>query len=285
MTFLNRAFSASFDALLGVLDFMGRGAALVFVSGVFGVLALLLFKRLSWQRGIKAAKDKIKAHLIEIRIYQDDPRIVLRAFGCVLWRNAQYLGLNLIPFVPLAIPFTFVVAQLVVRDAFAPATVRADVANVMPGQGTTLRVELESSSAARVKDLVVRYPEGLVPISPLVRVPAAGRAYQEFVATRAGEHDIELELGDGARETKHFAAGNVSPRRMQPERAKGVLHALLWPAEDTVSSDSPFARIRVEYPDSDLGWFPGGTGGVLLVFLAASMLFGALAIKPLKIQI
>ena len=38
----------------------------------------------------------------------------------VLARNFQYLAYNLGPFLPLAIPFVFVLAQLVVRYAYAP---------------------------------------------------------------------------------------------------------------------------------------------------------------------
>jgi hypothetical protein len=53
--------------------------------------------------------------LIEIRIYSDDPRIFLRAIGLTLWANLRYLTLNLLPFVPLSIPFTLVIAQCVVR--------------------------------------------------------------------------------------------------------------------------------------------------------------------------
>jgi hypothetical protein len=44
-------------------------------------------------------------------------------------------------------------------------------------------------------------------------------------------------------------------------------------------------RIRHAQPDADLGWLPGGPGGIVLSFLVLSMLAGALAIKPLKVQI
>lgn len=285
MNALNHGLTAVFDVLLWPLDKLGKAPALILASGVFGVFALVLFKHLSWQKGIKAAKDKVKAHLIEIRIYKDDPLIVARATGRVLGRNLQYLALNMVPFVPLAIPFAFVLAQFVVRNAFAPVPLTADVGRVMAGQGTTLQIELTRESATRVKDLVVRYPDGVTPISPLVRVQSEGRAFQEFVATKPGEYALEFALGSGARETKWIAAGDVPVRHMQPERGKGFLAALLWPAEDTLSSDSPFERVHFDYPDSNLGWLPGGTSGVLITFLVASMIFGAAAIKPLKIQI
>lgn len=285
MNSLNHVVTAVFDALLWPLERLGAQATLVIASGIFGVLALIAFKHLSRQRAIARAKDRIKGHLIEIRIYQDDLRLVARAIGKVLVRNGEYLALNLVPFVPLSIPFVFVLAQLVVRHAFAPIPLHAQTSALLAGQGTTIQVTLTPAAAARAGELAIRYPDGISAVSPLVRVASAGRAFQEIVATKSGAFAIEFSLADGTRATKLLYAGDARPRASQPARERGFWSALLWPAEDAFASDSPFERIAVEYPDADLGWMPSGPGGVLVVFLASSMLIGALAIKPLRIQI
>jgi len=311
MNALNHAITAVFDVLLWPLDQLGRGPALVIASGLFGVFALFVFKHISPQRAIRAAKERVKAHLIEIRIYQDDLRLVARAIGKVLACNLRYLGLNLLPFVPLSIPFAFVLAQFVVRYAFDPVHVHAPVARTAPhvpsdgdassngadgsrvsdstswlaGTGTTISIDLKRSAAAQVAGLTIGYSEGVRPVSPLVRVPSEGRAFQEVAVSRGGAHRIEIAFADGRRETKQLVAGDDAPRVMQPERGSGFVSALLWPAEDAFASDSPIERVAFTYPDSDMGWLPGGTGGVLIVFLVSSMLFGALAIKPLRVQI
>ncbi|MDZ4773056.1 MAG: hypothetical protein SGI72_07960 [Planctomycetota bacterium] len=284
MNSINHVVTAVFDVLLWPLEKWGRGPALVIVAGVFGVLALFAFKYVSNQKAIARVKDKIKAHLIEIRLYSDDPRLFLRAIGKTLWANARYLMLNLLPFVPLSIPFSFVIAQCVVRYAFDPLKLHATEAHMLAGQGATFRITLERNSAASVSRLSITYPDGLKAVSPLVRIPGEGVAFQEFIATRAGSYDVELAI-DSARVTKRVDAGDVVPRSMQPERASGFFDNLLWPAEDSFPSNSPFRRIAFEYRDADLGWLPSGPGGVVLVFLVSSMLFGALAIKPLKISI
>ena len=85
--------------------------------------------------------------------------------------------------------------------------------------------------------------------------------------------------------TKLLVAGDEPSRHMQPYRGRGFLDALLWPAEPTFSGESPFASISFTYPDRDLGWLPGGILGILIVFFVSSMIFGALALKPLKVQI
>jgi hypothetical protein len=103
------------------------------VSGVFGVLALIAFKHISWQKGIKAAKDRIKGHMIEIRIYQDDLVVVGQSVLKILGRNLQYVTLNFGPFIPLAIPFVFVMAQFVVRYAYDPVPVTPTEQYVLAG--------------------------------------------------------------------------------------------------------------------------------------------------------
>lgn len=284
MNAINHALNAAFDTLLWPLELLGRPAALVLASAVAGVLALLLFKQLSFQKRIRAVKDRIQAHLIEIRIYQDDLRITSRAIAKVLARNFHYLALNLLPFIPLSLPFAIVVAQLVVRYGFGPTPISVAGEHTLPGATTLVRVELERGSAALAGGLRLELPAGVEARSPLVRLASEGVAFQEVLVRAPGEHVLVVTLADGTRETKRLAGG-VQVRESQPERAKGLVHALLWPAEDTLASASPLASLSVTQPDSELGWLPGGPGGVVLVFLIASLVAGALAIKPLKVTI
>jgi hypothetical protein len=299
MNALNRALTGFFDLVLAPFELIGDRTALVIVSGVFGVLALLAFKYISWQKGIKAAKDRIKGHMIEIRLYQDDLAVVGKSVGKILWRNLQYVGLNFGPFIPLAIPFFIVASQFVVRYAYDPVPVMtADATPLHAGRGTLVQVALKGQDKAKVADLKLILPEGVEPVSPLVRAPAAGRAFQEVIAVAPGDHELVFELPDGAggvvRETKHLVAGDQPARRMQPRRVEAAgwwkLHdpdacSMLWPAEPGFTRSSPFSSIAIAYPYRDLGWMPGGEIGILIVLVVASMVFGFLALKPLGVTI
>ena len=294
MNALNSALTGFFDLVLAPLEMIGDRTSLVIASGIFGILALLAFKYISWQDGIKAAKDKIKGHMIEIRLYQDDLKVVGSSVGKILWRNLQYVGLNFGPFIPLAIPFMFLMAQLVVRYAYDPVPLMDPAQELHAGRGTLVQVQLKDEHKAKIGDLQLILPEGVEPVSPLVRAASDGRAFQEVIAVAEGRHELVFELPDGTRETKQFVAGGERPRRMQPRRVEAanwynVLDvegcSLLWPAEAGFTKDSAFSSIAIAYPYRDQGWMPDGEFGILLVLFGASMLFGALALKPLGVQI
>ncbi|HIG86572.1 MAG TPA: hypothetical protein EYQ25_05985 [Planctomycetes bacterium] len=286
MNAVNSLTNRVFDLLLSPLDAVGAWLSLTLVSGVFGILALVVFKRISWQAGIKSTKDKIKGHMIEIRIYQDDLALVSRAIGKVLYRNLQYVVLNFGPFLPLMVPFGMVAAQLVVRYGFEPVAVQTVEDDRLAGQGTTFEIEFIPEMKSAAGDLVVDLPEGVVAVSPLVRVPRQGRAFIEVVAIQPGIHEISFTSGSHT-EIKLLHAGIEGlEREMQPERGRGFLSALLWPAEPAFAGDSPFALIRTVYPERPLGWLPGsGPIAVLLAFVLLSMAFGFAALKPLGVEI
>ena len=298
MDLLNGALNRTFDVLLAPLELLGAPAALVLFSGFFGVFALWAFKRISWQSGIRKAKDRIKAHMIAIRIWQDDLRVVGRSFAGAMLRNAQYLGLNFGPFVPLAIPFVIGAAQLVVRYAYDPVPLSADAASLLPGQGTLVEIELWPERRGAIADLRVDLPPGLRALSPLVRSPAEGRALMEVVAVAPGVHRLVFELpgedGGVDRAEKLCVAGALRERGMQPRRVSSRdwwrIHdpdrwPFLWPAEEALPGDSAFRSIALGYPHRRLAWLPDGELGILVTFLVASMVFGAFAIKPLGVQI
>lgn len=287
MNAINRSVSSVFDVLMAPFELLGDEWALVIVSCLFTVVALLLFKKMSSQKGIKAAKDKIKGHIIAIRIYQDDLGIVGSSVFKVLLRNFQYLALNFGPILPLFFPFALVLAQFVVRYAYEPLPVvdETGAAAMLPGEGTMIEIELKRAERAKVAGLSLVLPPELTPLSPLLRSASDGKAYQEVVATRAGTGEIEI-LVDGVRVgSKEIAMGDARPRLMQPQRVASPLAAILYPAEATFPSESPLSRVAFHYPDRDLAYLLDGEFGMILNFLIISLMFGIVIIKPLKVQI
>ncbi len=286
MNAFNNAMTSLFDVLLKPFELLGPYGALILLSGAFGVFGLWVFKHISWQGGIKLVKDKIKGHLIEVRIYQDDLVVVTKSIGKILARNLQYIALNFGPFIPLMIPFGVLASQFVVRYAFAPLPVEEVREDFLPGQGTVITIEMAKGHERDVNTLTLEFPDGLVPVGPLHRAASRGQAYQEVIATAPGAHELVLTAA-GVSETKLVYAGDEQPRVIQPERraASDWFNAFLWPGEQSFGSDSPFHRVVFAYPDREIAWLPDGALGVILSILVFSMLFGFVMLKPLGVQI
>jgi len=287
MNAAHRAVSAAFDAILTPFELLGDAASLILISGLFGILGLLLFKQISWQAGIKTTKDKIKGHMIAIRIYQDDLGIVFGAVLRIVVRNFLYLGLNFGPILPLLAPFLLVASQLVVRYAFDPLPVfdAAKADGMLAGRGTMLEIRMKKGRGDEASRLSVQLPPHLKALSPLVRNARDGMAVMEFAAISPGTGDVHFVIDGRLAGTKSISSGNVAPRSMQPERVSSFWESWLWPAEPTFPADSPIDWVRFDYPDRKMGFLPGGALGVLVTFFLASIAFGIAVLKPLNIQI
>ncbi|MDF1801107.1 MAG: hypothetical protein P1V81_18210 [Planctomycetota bacterium] len=287
MDALNGLANGLFNLLLWPFEGLGALVTLTVVSIVFMPLSMLFFKRFSSQKGIAAAKGKIKGHMIEIRIYQDDLMVVMKAVCKVMYYNLKYLFLNFAPFVPLSIPFVIVVAQLVVRFGFAPIPVEEnELADLRPGQGVMIEVVFDEDSKAKALDLEIVLPEGggLAFLSPIVANAADGVAFREFVVVKPGAYDVEFRVG-GETETKRVVTGTEPERLMQPIRTSSFWDQWLWPVEPSFSAASGLASIEIAYPDRQLTWMMDGAGGVFIMFVIVAFIIGGAAIKIFDIQI
>jgi len=289
MNVVNHAATSIFDILLTPLELMGQMTALILVSGIFGILALIIFKHISWQAGIKGAKDKIKGDMIAIRLYQDDLAVVSKSVGKVFLRNFQYLGLNFGPILPLLVPFILVAAQFVVRYAFEPVPVTElegqTSAELMSGRGLMIEVAMKDGREGEAMKLTLEYPEGIEPITPLVRNADEGVAFQEVIATQSVEGEILFRVDGKDAGAKQIVAGDERARMMQPERVSSFWLSWMWPAEDTFGADNPIGHVTFAYPLRSYPFLPDGPLGVILLFFLASIVFGVVVLKPLNIQI
>lgn len=283
MNVLNGLVTNVFDVVMTPLELLGSELAIVLISGIFGILAMVVFKYISWQKGIVAAKDKIKGHMIEIRIYQDDLVVVGKAVGKVLFRNTQYLGLNFLPIMPLLVPFVLLLSQLVVRYGYDP---------LPEGQTFTLMVELEKSAASRAGELRVDAPDWVDPGDMVVvRAPADGKVYVSVRDARPGAWEFGFAFGDGApvAQKRVVIGDSEAPARwFQPDRTSSFWEAWLLPAEQTLGSDTSIAKIAIEggYPQHVFSWMPAdGEFGLVLGVFIYSILFGAAVLKPLGVTI
>ena len=257
----NELSSALFDLLLAPF---GHGPAwfdLLLWPIVAGVLALVVYKHLSNQKGIERAKSRIAAHLYEIRLFRHDPIAVLASTGRILFRNAIYLGHNLVPLAVLLVPMLAVLAQLEANYAFGPVPV---------GSVELLEVRLDPKAGVSARDARLELPAGVALDAPPVRT-ADGEIYWRLRALEPGDHALTLRIGTETL-TKTWAVGG-DHRKVPVKRIKGW-EAFLYPGEPALGPDSAVETIALAYPERDLGALPGGELGILAIFFGLSLLAG-----------
>ena len=103
-------FNAITSAIFGViLAPFGHGFAafdLLVWPVLAGVVALLVYKKISDQAGIRRAKDRIMVHLLEVVLYRDDLVGVLKSTARALAYNVVYLAHNVLPLLVMFVPMT-----------------------------------------------------------------------------------------------------------------------------------------------------------------------------------
>jgi len=271
MSVFNTITSAVFGTILAPFGAQRNWSAWIDVliwSVLGGILALLVIKRFSNQKAIARVKNEIKVHLFEVRLFQDDLLGVLASTGKVLLKNLLYIGHNLVPMVIMLIPMVAILAQLVATYAYAP---------LPPGSVQIVKAALDTDESGRpllpATQVRLETPPG-VTLESQVRTPQGEIAWRVRLS-EPGEHVLTIHLGDEV-VTKTLRVGGPAGR-MPVMRTKG-LEGVLYPAEPGLPSDSRLASVQVAYPTRDLGWMPGGEGGILGVFFVLSIVAG-LALK------
>jgi hypothetical protein len=269
MNTFNTICSAIFDILLAPFG-VGRSWSpwvdIVLWSVLGGIVALLVYKKVSNQAGIARTKNEIKVHLLEIRLYKDDILGVFTSTAKILLKNLLYLGHNMLPMVVMIVPMMAILIQLVAVYGLDP---------IEPGTTQLLKAKLDPAhSSVPATQVRLDLPPGIVLDAPPVRT-ADGEIAWRLTMAEPGDHTVTLHVG-GAEIRKQLAVGGE--RRKIPALRTKSWEGLLYPGEDMLPSDSPVSEIRTAYPTRDLGWMPGGEGGILLTFFVLSIAAG-LALK------
>jgi len=120
MSVVNLVFGRIVDTVLLPFRSLSPWFGLAVVSLLTALLMLEVYKLTSNQSAIRRAKDRIKAHLLEMRLYKDSLRVTLRAQAGILKANLAYMGANLKPLLVMIVPLVLILARLSVWYDRAP---------------------------------------------------------------------------------------------------------------------------------------------------------------------
>src|SRR6201997_526990 len=97
---------------MGSLGINPPSGIVVGISVVVGLLMVLVFSYTSDQKAIHTAKDRLKAHLLALRLFQDQIQIVLRSYARIVLATGHYLRLAFKPLLLVIVPMTFLIVEL-----------------------------------------------------------------------------------------------------------------------------------------------------------------------------
>lgn len=261
---VNHAVTLLFDALLWPVSGLPAGWQAFWLGVPGALLALYVYRLVSDQEGIQRAKDRIWAHVLEMRLYKDDFLVSLRAQGSIFRHNMVYLGHALLPMAVMIVPFILMLVQIESRFAYR---------GLEPGEEALLTVRLDGDQPVSQIPVELRVPAGLERSTPALRIDETGEVVWRLRALEAGLHDLGIAIVD-EEVHKQVAVDSDGTWVATDLYRAGDWLTLLYPQEPALSSDGPIASIQLSYPRAS-GEF-AGLCTATWIFFGSSMLFGFL---------
>jgi uncharacterized membrane protein (DUF106 family) len=275
MTALNAALTRAADLVLAPLAGLSAVAVVVGFSLGSALVVLGVMRVASNQTALAAVKRRIHAALLEMRLFNDDLRALLRAQGEVLRHNVAYVGYSLVPLVITAIPLTLVIAQL--QAWYGYTGVAPDAPFLVTA---TLARDLGREPVPRLEG------PGVELVGEPRYFPTLKQVVWRVVPRQPGALALTVAPSSGApvSKTLQVAAGDTTARRSPVRDRGGLSSQLLYPSEPPIDATSAIAAVEVPYAERSLR-LAGAEVHWLILYVVATFAFVLLLRKPLGVVI
>jgi uncharacterized membrane protein (DUF106 family) len=263
---------SNFTLAAGVFG-LNRPALLVLVISVaIGLLMVIVFRYTSDQKAIHVAKEQLKAHLLAVRLFQDQLSAVLREYGRILRGTARYIRLAFGPLLIVSIPMIFFMVQVDRYLGWTP------MLHAQP-----FLVTVRTTTAEGVNNISLQLPPELLTTAPAVHVPADREVVWRVVPEKDGKYDIQVVASGQTLSKSVVVSGDVG--RVSPIRIRGHFWERLFNSgEQELPERSPVESIAVNYPSRDINFF-GYEANWILAFFVLSLVAGFIFKEVLGIEI
>ena len=236
MTALVAMVNRAVDFLFGVMRPLPALAVLSVFSILTAIFSLLVFRWTSDQKAIRRVKDRIGAHVLEVRLFPDQLRVVARAYLTLLGNILLYLRHSLRPLLVLTVPLLLLFVQMEAYFGRMP---------LEPGRDFLLQATFRNVQS--LDQAILQLPPGLVLTAPPVRIPPDREVDWRLRAERPGNYNVSVTV-PGTEFAKRIVAGG-SLARVDVERVRGgIWEQILNPGEALLPQAGPLDRIEVQYP-------------------------------------
>jgi uncharacterized membrane protein (DUF106 family) len=175
-----------------------QACSLTAIAAITGAVLLWIWKRCSNQERIAFAKRQARARLYAMRLYADDPALVLRAQGQLLIWAARYMAGALRPTAITIVPILVLFLQLDnVYGRRAPA----------PGESALVTAQLSGGTDLSTLSATLE-GRGVAVETAAVRIPGRRQICWRVRALPGGPGSLVLHVG-GAAISKAFECGHA----------------------------------------------------------------------------
>lgn len=282
MWFFNSIFGKIFELIFWPLQNMSPWIGMILISFLTALLMLFVFRYTSNQKGIKRVKDRIKAHLLEIRLFKDNLSLSLKAQGNILRCNLKYLGYTAKPFLVMIVPLILILIQLNLWFGYQALN---------PGQKALLKVKLEESSYPQDVNISLQPSSKLNIETHPLRIEEKREIDWRFSAKENGVHDLTIIVNEQKIAKKVFVNQKSLSKISSQKVRKNFIEELFNPGEPPLKGSHPIKSIEVAFPSktmSLLGWNIPWILGVppwLMVYFVLSIFFGFVFKSVFKVEI
>jgi hypothetical protein len=242
------------------------------VSLIIGFLMVIVFRYTSDQKAIRIAKDQLKAHLLAVRLFQDQLPVVLKSYGRIVRATGRYMRLALKPLLVVVLPLTLLVVQLDRYLGWKPLS---------PQQSFLLKARTTNSEI--LDSIVLQLPPELATTAPAVHIPAENEVVWRLLASKDGSYDVSIDAA-GQTWSKRVVVSSGIPR-LSPVRLQGRFwERWMVSGEPALPTTSAIQAVEVNYPPRNID-FMGIEWNWIWMFFVVSLLAGFLFKTVLGIQI
>jgi uncharacterized membrane protein (DUF106 family) len=259
-------------AVAGILGVESPLVFVVLLSLVIGLLMVIVFRYTSDQKAIRIAKDHLKAHLLAVRLFQDQLPVVLSSYGRILLSTGRYLKLAFKPLLFVILPLIFLIVQLDRYLGWTP---------LEPGRAFLVKVH--TNDAGTLDDVSLSLPPELRTTAPAVHIPADHEVVWRVVAEKEGSYNISISTAAQTLSKQVVVATGllrVSPVRLQAP----FWERMFTSGEPALPANSQIHSVEVNYPSRNIR-FAGLDWNWIWLFFVLSLVAGFFFKTVLKIEI
>jgi len=261
---LNVVLSKIFEIIFIPFQNINPWYGMIALSLLTGILMLYVFKLTSDQEGIKKTKNKIKAYLLEMRLYKNDLITSFKAQGNILISNFKYMKHSVKPLLVMIIP----ILLIIIHSNFWFAYDALDM-----NEQALLKIKLSEEYTPSEFDIKINGNDVINIETPPVRIDEEHEITWRFSALKQGVHEIDIQAGEKSM-TKSISIGHKPLSKISPlKKRKSIMNQLLYPVEKPLDKNSPVKSIEISYPTSGLRLF-GINIHWIVTFFILSIIFG-----------